>query len=86
MGSIMELQIGKWGNSLAVRLPQALVKNLGVVEGASLTPRELGERLLAVDAASDAMQDRKAWLSSLRKLHASMPVTLPVSKDEMSRY
>lgn len=82
----MNLQINRWGNSLAVRLPLALVKNLGVVEGTSLTPRELGERLLALDSASDTSQDRKALLEGLQKLHAGMSITLPLSKDEMSRY
>lgn len=82
----MDLQINRWGNSLAFRLPLALVKNLGVVEGASLTHRELGERLLAIDEEGNAVQDRRALMARLRKLHARMPVTLPVSKDEMSRY
>ncbi len=82
----MKLQINRWGNSLAVRLPLILVKNLGVVEGASVTTRELGERLLALDESGDAVQDRRALLARLRKLHARMPVTMPVSKDEMSRY
>lgn len=82
----MNLQINRWGNSLAVRLPLALVKNLGVAEGVSLTPRELGERLLAVDAAKDAVKDRQALLQSLQKLHADMPISQPLSKDEMSRY
>ena len=27
------MQIGKWGNSLAVRLPGALVQELGIAEG-----------------------------------------------------
>ena len=82
----MELQISKWGNSLAVRLPISLVKNLGVAEGASVTHRELGERLLALDEAANAAQGRKALLARLRKLHARTPATLPVSKDEMGRY
>lgn len=82
----MELQVGKWGNSLAFRLPVALVKNLGLVEGTSLTHRELGERLLAVGEESNAAEDRKVLLARLRKLHATMPVTLPVGKDDMSRY
>lgn len=82
----MNLQINRWGNSLALRLPLALVKNLGVVEGTSLTPRELGERLLALDEGGDAVQDRKDLLERLLKLHADMPVTKPVSKEEMSRY
>lgn len=82
----MNLQINRWGNSLAVRLPLTLVKNLGVVEGASVTTRELGERLLALDDEGNAVQDRKALLERLRKMHARMPITMPVSKDEMNRY
>ena len=82
----MNLQINRWGNSLALRLPLTLVKNLGVVEGSSLTHRELGERLLALDESGDVVQDRKALLERLRKLHARMQITMPVSKDEMSRY
>ena len=27
------MQIGKWGNSLAVRLPGALIQELGIAEG-----------------------------------------------------
>jgi len=29
----MKMQIGRWGNSLAVRLPKALVERLGLREG-----------------------------------------------------
>ena len=82
----MNLQINRWGNSLALRLPLTLVKNLGVVEGSSLTHRELGERLLALDEQGDAVQDRQSLLARLHQLHASMPVTTPVSKDDLSRY
>jgi antitoxin MazE len=32
----MHTQVGKWGNSLAVRLPGAYVKDLGLREGTEL--------------------------------------------------
>ena len=32
----MKTQIGKWGNSLAVRLPGAYAKDLGLTEGLEL--------------------------------------------------
>jgi antitoxin MazE len=84
----MELQFNRWGNSLAVRLPAALARDIGVHEGSSLTPRELGERLLAVQDSQhdEALLTRKQLLARLRELHKKMPVTQPVSKDDMARY
>ena len=32
----MQTQIGKWGNSLAVRLPRSYTKDLGLAEGMEL--------------------------------------------------
>ena len=85
----MNLQINRWGNSLALRLPAALVKNLGVQEGSSVSTRELGERLLALEdppQAADALQSRRALLAELEVLQRGMPMTQPVSKEEWSRY
>jgi antitoxin MazE len=85
----MNLQINRWGNSLALRLPAALVKNLGVQEGSSVSTRELGERLLALEdapQAADALQARRHLLAELEVLQRGMPVTQPVSKEELSRY
>ena len=84
----MELQFNRWGNSLALRLPAALARDIGVNEGSSLTPRELGERLLALqDLQHDEdLLTRKQLLARLRKMHKQMPVTQPVSKDDMARY
>lgn len=84
----MELQFNRWGNSLALRLPAALARDIGVNEGSSLTPRELGERLLALQDLQhdEALLTRKQLLARLRKMHKQMPVTQPVSKDDMARY
>ena len=84
----MELQVNRWGNSLAVRLPAGLARDIGVNEGSSLTPRELGERLLALQDSQhdEALLSRRQLLARLREMHKHMPVTQPVSKDEMARY
>jgi antitoxin component of MazEF toxin-antitoxin module len=84
----VELQFNRWGNSLAVRLPVALARDIGVNEGSSLTPREFGERLLALQDSEhdEAVLTRKKLLVRLRKLHKQIPVTQPVSKDDMARY
>jgi antitoxin MazE len=81
----MELQIGKWGNSLAVRLPNALVRQLCVQEGSVLHTEVLGAQTLGISASSPA-PTRRELVAQLRVMHASMPPTRPVTKEEMSRY
>ena len=72
----MKLQIAKWGNSLAVRLPVECTRAAGLQEGdsveASITPA--GEITLAPKKAFD----KAVFLNHLGGLHAAMPVTEPV--------
>jgi antitoxin MazE len=72
----MRLQVSKWGNSLAVRLPVECTRAAGLKEGdsveASITPA--GEITLAPERAFD----KAAFLTRIAKLHASMPMTAPV--------
>jgi antitoxin MazE len=84
----MELQINRWGNSLAMRFPAGLAKELSLKEGSSLSPQELGQRLLAVGSSVNQTQlaARRELIEQIRELHKSLPITQPVSKDEMSRY
>lgn len=84
----MELQVNRWGNSLAVRLPAGLARDIGVNEGSSLSTKELGQRLLALQDVQqqDALLTRKQLIERIRELHKHMPITQPVSKDEMNRY
>lgn len=42
----MRTQIGKWGNSLAVRLPGAYAKDLGLSEGTELEVSVVDDGLL----------------------------------------
>lgn len=43
------MQVSKWGNSLAVRLPRKLVEKLGLREGDDLNVVVAGDRLLEVE-------------------------------------
>lgn len=81
----MELQIGKWGNSLAVRLPAQLVKALGVTEGSVIQAEVLGDHLLRLAPCAKAL-DRRAFVAQLRQMHRGMPVTQPLDKDDLARY
>lgn len=84
----MELQVNRWGNSLAMRLPAALVRDLELEEGSRVSTRELGQKLLSIDSAQGAQQlaARKQWIADIRALHKTMPVTQPIAKEDLSRY
>jgi antitoxin MazE len=84
----MDLQVNRWGNSLAVRLPAGLARELSVQEGSVLSPQELGQRLLAIGPSIDQAQleVRRKLIERIREMHKTMPVTKPVSKEELSRY
>lgn len=81
----MELQVGKWGNSLAVRLPIGMVKELSLVEGSILRTEVLGAQLLGIEPKPPSKR-RKALAAELRAMHARMSVTRAITKEEMSRY
>lgn len=72
----VKLQVAKWGNSLAVRLPNEYVRQAGLREGdnveAEVTPG--GEITLVPTRPFD----KAAFLARTRKLRAAMPETEPV--------
>ena len=61
--------VSKWGDSLAVRLPKALVKKMGLRAGDELNIVDVVERTLVVQK-----QDRrKAALERLASLNWTLP-------------
>ncbi len=70
----MRLQLARWGNSLAVRLPMECVRAAGLREGdsieAEVTP--MGE----IKLTPAQTFDKTAFLKRLRKLRAGMPMTI----------
>jgi len=46
----MQVQISKWGNSLGLRIPQALAAHIGVSEGQKVEIRADGGRLIVEPA------------------------------------
>jgi antitoxin MazE len=63
------MQVAKWGNSLAVRLPKAVVEALKLKEGDSLDIEVMGRRHLGVGKSAD----RRALIESLRRYRGSLP-------------
>ena len=59
------MQVAKWGNSLAVRLPAAVVEALELKEGDQIEIRIAGDRTFEVS--------RERALARLRKLRRPLP-------------
>ncbi len=85
----IDLSVRRWGNSLAVRLPAGLAKQLGVSEGDRLALHAEGHgkwRLSNANSTPKPLLSRAELLAELEQHWAAMPVTQPVSKDEWSSY
>lgn len=70
------MQVAKWGNSLAVRLPAELVRELGLKEGDRI---ELvaDERILRVQRHARAAE----VLDGLRRFRGALPAADRLSRD-----
>ena len=68
---ILELimQVAKWGNSLAIRLPRSVVKVLGLKEGDSVDIHVVDRRSFAIENAPTSKQ----LLARLRKYRGRLP-------------
>jgi len=63
------MQVAKWGNSLAVRLPRSVVDALGLKEGDSIQIHVAGARTFAVEKAPAARE----LLRRLRRFRGRLP-------------
>jgi antitoxin MazE len=63
------VQVAKWGNSLAVRLPQTVVDALKLREGDQIEIQVAGARSLEVERRPAA----KELLARLRRLRGKLP-------------
>jgi antitoxin MazE len=65
------MQVAKWGNSLAVRLPAAVVEALDLKEGEDIEVQVTGPRSLQIAKKPT----HKALLARLRKYRGRLPAT-----------
>ncbi len=72
----MRLQLARWGNSLAVRLPVACVRATGLRQGDSVDAEITPAGKITLTPAKTF--DKTAFLQRLRKLRQGMPVSEPV--------
>ena len=72
------MRVAEWGNSLAIRLPAAVVEALQLKEGDEIDIRVADERVFAV-ARKPSRED---WLQRLRALRGRMPADFKFDRDE----
>jgi antitoxin MazE len=72
------MQVGKWGNSLAVRLPASVVEKLGLVEGDEIEIEIAGPRHFRV--GRDAR--RAKALERLKALNWTLPPGFKFSRED----
>ena len=72
------MQVAKWGNSLAVRIPAAVVEALTLKEGDEVEVHIAGER--AFDIARD--QSRQRALERIRAFRKPLPPDWKFDREE----
>ena len=72
------MQVSKWGNSLAIRLPAAVVKTLGLREGDDIEIVIAGARTFGVKRAPGT----RAILQRLRKYRGRLPAGFAFDRME----
>lgn len=74
------MQVSRWGNSLAVRLPAAVVEELGLKEGDEIEIGVEAARRFSVRRKADP----EALLARLRALRGRLPADFRFVRDEAS--
>ena len=71
------MQVARWGNSLAVRLPAELVRELGLKEGDQID-------LIRDDEAVKVLRQPRAEevLAGLRRFRGSLPTSVRLTRDQ----
>jgi antitoxin MazE len=72
------MQVAKWGNSLAIRLPAVVVKALGLKEGDEVEVHVAGTRTFAV--ARDRSRERA--LARIRRFRKALPADWKFDREE----
>lgn len=63
------MRVSRWGDSLAIRLPAAVVDAMGLREGDEVTVQVVSKRVIEIGKAPGA----KKLLASLRRFRGRLP-------------
>lgn len=71
--------VSKWGNSLAVRIPADVVRELGLKEGDAINLRRAADGALEIVTEQER---RRQALETLRKFRGSLPADFKFDREE----
>jgi len=71
------MQVSKWGNSLAIRLPAAVVEALGLREGDEIEVKVAGKRRFEIRRDGS----KQSAIEHLRKLRRPLPPGFTFDRD-----
>jgi antitoxin MazE len=77
----MKMQIGRWGNSLAVRLPKALVDRYGLKEGGEIDSAGF-EAMLEEERDEASRRRREEALKQIRETKWPLPDDYKFDREE----
>lgn len=77
----MKMQIGRWGNSLAVRLPKAMAERLNLKEGDEIDAGVIEQALAAADADASARRREEA-LERIKARRRPLPADYKFDREE----
>lgn len=72
------MQVSKWGNSLALRIPAQVAEALNLKEGDEIAVRVAGDRVFEVERD----ESREPMVDRIRALARSLPAGWRFSRDE----
>lgn len=72
------MQVSKWGNSLAVRLPAAVVEALELKEGDDIEIRVANTGVFEVERKPT----REEWLIRMRRFRGMIPADFKFDREE----
>jgi antitoxin MazE len=72
------MQVSKWGNSLAVRLPRKLVEKLGLAEGDDVDVTSADARTIVISKSDD----KSGFIARLRSLQKPKPAGFVWNRDD----
>jgi antitoxin MazE len=75
------MQVAKWGNSLAVRIPSAVADALGLREGDDIAIRIAGDRSFEIERNDT----RSTALAKIRSLKIKLPEGWKFGRDEANQ-
>ena len=78
----MDLQIAKWGNSLALRIPSEIVRRLGLREGSTVQAQLTVDGSLSICPST---WNRKAFAQELAEAADTMPMSESVLEELRSK-